>query len=192
MIKAVIFDFAGVIGAEGYWLWLEENIPNLEATKEFFLDLSHRVDRGDITDQEFIAILAEHARKSPDLVWPEIFEKIIINKQMISLIEKLREHYKVGLLTNFVNEWITEITNHHKLTNYFDHIVVSSREKIIKPDAKIFHLMLHHLQIQPEESIFIDDRQSNIDGALAIGMEGLLYTTDDKLWEDLKAIGVIV
>src|SRR5579859_5751581 len=142
MIKAVIFDFAGVIGAEGYWLWLAENISNLEETKEFYLQLSHRVDKGDITAKEFIQTLAEKSRKPTETIWPEIFEKIIINQKMINLIQKLKQTYKVGLLTNFVNEWITEIINHHNLESYFDHIVVSSREKIIKPDAKIFHLML--------------------------------------------------
>ncbi|MDE2590511.1 MAG: HAD family phosphatase, partial [Patescibacteria group bacterium] len=172
MIKAIIFDFAGVIGAEGYWLWLTENIHNLESSKDFFLHLSNQVDRGDITDKEFISILAAHSRKSPDDIWPEIFEKIIINENLIATIKKLRGVYKIGLLTNFVNEWITEIINHHKLQNYFDHIVISSREKIIKPDAKIFLLMLDHLQIHPDEAIFIDDRQNNVDGANAVGMKG--------------------
>lgn len=192
MIKAIIFDFAGVIGSEGYWLWLKENITNLNQTKDFFERLSHDVDRGTLAEKEFVAILAQKSGKPADTIISEIFEKIEINPKILGLMRKLRKNYKVALLTNFLNELITQIIQRHSLAQYFDEMVISSREKIIKPDPEIFMRTLERLGVEPVEALFIDDRQLNVDGSLKVGMKGLVYTTDKKLLEDLQALGIKV
>lgn len=192
MIKAIIFDFAGVIGSEGYWLWLKENITDLDQTKDFFEELSHDVDRGTLAEKEFVAILAQKSGKPADTIIAEIFKKIEINPEILGLMRKLRKNYKVALLTNFLNELITQIIQRHSLAQYFDEMVISSREKLIKPDPEIFLRALERLGVKPVEALFIDDRQLNVDGSLRVGMKGLVYTTDKKLLEDLQALGIKV
>lgn len=190
MIKAIIFDFAGVVATESFMIWLSENITDFEKTKQFYLDLSYEVDSGKITASEFSQVLGEKSGKPPENVWPEIFDKIVINDSMVNLIKNLKKKYKVGLLTNHITEWITYIIDSHKLSPLFDEIVISSKEKFIKPDQKIFKIMLERLQVDAPESVFIDDRQINVEGAKKIGMQGLLYTADEELEQDLLKLGV--
>ncbi len=190
MIKAIIFDFAGVIATESFMIWLSENIPDFNNKKQIYLDLSYQVDSGKISAAEFSRILGKDTGKNPEDVWPEIFSLITINPSMIQLLKKLRKNYKIGLLTNHITEWITHTITSHNLAVYFDEIVISSKEKVIKPDSKIFHIMLERLGVKPSESVFIDDRQINVEGANNIGMKGLLYTTDEALMKDLASLNV--
>lgn len=190
MIKAVVFDFAGVIGTEGYWLWLAENIPNLKESEQYFLHISHQVDKGDITEQQFVAALSEKSGKPLETIKKEIFGKIHINGSLLAYMQQLRKTYKVGLLTNFVEEWITEILTNYQLHDYFDSIVVSSQEKMIKPDAKIFQLSISQLKVAPEEAVFVDDRQTNVDGAKAVGMHGVLFKDTEQLKNEFQTLGL--
>ena len=188
MIKAVIFDFGGVIGLEGYWTWIEQTLPDY--SKEYFSKLADDVDRGDITEENFVGILAEKTLKTKNQVRDEVFDSVRIDTVLLELISGLRKEYKTGLLTNFVNEWMLKILETHALNRYFDSIVISSQERLIKPDPRIFHKMLVSLSVRPHEAVFVDDREPNIKGANDLGMKGLLYLNADKLRADLLSHGV--
>ena len=62
MIKAIIFDFAGVIVHEGYWDWLAKKVPDLAGKEKFFLDLSDRTDSGAISHEKFLEELEKTSR----------------------------------------------------------------------------------------------------------------------------------
>jgi epoxide hydrolase-like predicted phosphatase len=192
MIKAIVFDFAGVVMSEGYWLWLGENIPNLESKKDYFLSISHKVDKGDITSEEFLAKLAEASHKTNDKVWEEMNELFKVNSEMINLIESLKKSYRVTLLSNFPHEWMTYLLKKYDLRKHFEVLVISSEHRVIKPEPEIFNLMLDNLKLRPEETVFIDDREVNIKGAEAVGMKGIVYSTDEKLRKDLHALEIII
>ena len=189
-IKAIIFDWAGVLGAEGYWIWLKNNIKNLEDRQKFFQETSDLVDVGEMPHNEFMEILARESGKSPELIWQEVKNEIVINQELVSFIKKLKLKYKVGLLSNFTYPWLSEILTENNLWELFDHHVISSEHKIRKPNPEIFHKMLGMLNIKPEETVFVDDRQIHVDGAKRVGMEALLFSNTDQFIEDLKKLGV--
>lgn len=191
MIKAVIFDFAGVIASESFFLWLEENIADFKQTKQFYLDLSYKADSGQMTGNEFAAVLAKKSGVRDSDVWPQIFQRMVIDPKMLSLMIKLRKNYKIGLLTNHIVAWITEAIRYHKLERYFDAVVISSQEKIIKPNPRIFKITLKRLDVKPNETVFIDDREINVAGADKLGIKGLLYVNEKKLTNDLEKLGII-
>lgn len=186
MIKAFIFDFAGVIGADGYWIWLREKLPELENKKTYFQEISEKVDRGDITNKKFVELIAKATNASIETIWKEIYEKITINKKLLNYIEELKKKYTIGLLSNFTFEWIDELFLKHNLSQYFEEIIISSRLKIIKPDPKIFEKMINLLKIDKSEAVFIDDRQYNVDAANKFGIKSLLFISNDKLKKDIK------
>jgi epoxide hydrolase-like predicted phosphatase len=192
MIKALIFDFAGVIGTDGYWVWLEEKVSDLESKKFYFKNLSEKVDKGDITNQEFIEAVAKGSNLPTEIIWKEIFKKIIINTELLNLINQLKEKYKIGLLTNYTHEWMNELFKIYKLNEYFDSIVISSVHKVIKPDRKIYQISLDLLKIKSDEAIFFDDRQKNVDGGERVGIKSFLFTTNQKFREDLENCGIIL
>ncbi len=69
----------------------------------------------------------------------------------------------------------------------FDVLVWSYQLGIAKPDPKIYRYALEKLGTQPEETLFIDDRQVNVDAAIALGMKAVVFTDVEKLRADLIA-----
>ena len=191
MIKAIIFDFAGVIGNDAYWVWLREKIPDLENKKSYFQDLSVKVDRGDISNREFTELAGKGVNVPAEDVWKEIFKRIKINYPLLDLISRLKKRYKTGLLTNYTHEWMEELISTYQLDKYFDVKVISSLYKKIKPGSEIYKITLDLLKVKPDEAIFIDDRQINVDGGEKAGIRSFLFTSDQKLMEDLRGDNII-
>lgn len=67
----------------------------------------------------------------------------------------------------------------------FEGIVVSGEEKMVKPNPEIYQLLLNRYDLQASESIFIDDRQVNVDGANRVGIHGILFTGSLDLRQQL-------
>ena len=61
------------------------------------------------------------------------------------------------------------------LFSQFDGMIISGREKLIKPDPAIYQLLLSRYKLTAAETVFIDDRAENIRAAQAAGMQGIVY-----------------
>ena len=72
----------------------------------------------------------------------------------------------------------------------FDVLVWSYQLRIAKPDPAIYRHVLKELGTRPEETLFVDDKQVNIDAARALGMKGSVFTTVTELRADLIAQGL--
>lgn len=190
MIKAIIFDLAGVIISDGYWSWLNEFVADIEKKKEFFLKQGDLVDSNEITVEEHEKAMAEAASVEWKTVWPEVKKRLVIDWEMITLISKLKRQYKIGALSNFPKEWFEEIFTENKLQNYFDTLVISSINHVIKPQKEAYQIVLNLLEVEPQEAIFIDDREKNIQGAKVIGIDSILFKNQQQLISDLQKKGV--
>lgn len=177
---------------EAYWLWLHNNIPALEEKKSFFLNISHKVDRSEITPSQFLDHLAKASGKDSKQVKEEILNTFVLNKEVYKLMKKLKGSYKIGLLSNFISEWLRFLFNKFDLEKLFDAMVVSTEHNMIKPDPKIYHLITEMLKVQPHEAVFIDDRESNIQGAEDVGMKGILFKNPAALKDDLKKLNIAI
>ena len=69
----------------------------------------------------------------------------------------------------------------------FRGIVVSGEVKLLKPDPAIYFLALDRFGLRPDQALFVDDRQINVDGAQAVGMKAHLFTTAEDLRARLEA-----
>ncbi len=72
----------------------------------------------------------------------------------------------------------------------FDVLVWSYQLGVAKPDPAIYQYLLDRLRTQPGETLFIDDRQINVDAAVALGMKGMVFSNVAKLRADLVALGL--
>jgi len=63
--------------------------------------------------------------------------------------------------------------------------VISGEEKMVKPNPEIYNLLLSRYNLKASESIFIDDRQGNVDGANQVGITGVLFKGSNELKEQL-------
>ncbi len=189
MIKAIIFDFGGVVGNDPGWLWLQEVHPQAKKRRKYIQNLAEKSDTAEISSDEFAQLLAEETDIPADKIWPAVLKKTIVNEDILHLVGQLKKNYSVGMLTNF-NEWFNDIVNRYKLGDNFDPIIVSYKYKVVKPQPEAFRIALSNMNIQPYEAIFIDDKRRNVIGAKKVGLNSVVFTTTDNLVKKLKKIGV--
>ncbi|MEX0617309.1 MAG: HAD family phosphatase [Candidatus Woykebacteria bacterium] len=191
MMKAIIFDFFGVFYLDLYWVWLGKKIPNLEKRRSFFQDLSDKLDKNELTEEKFLQTLSEESGTPRDSVIDEMFGEVSIDQELISLLSRFKNKYKIGLLSNARGEWLREILEKEDIAKYFDELVISSEVGTIKPQPEIFEEMLKCLEVGKNEALFIDDRAKNVTAAKKFGIKSLLYESNEKLIGDLKKLGLL-
>jgi 2-haloacid dehalogenase len=69
--------------------------------------------------------------------------------------------------------------------------MVSGEVKLLKPDPAIYYLALDRFGLRPADALFVDDREINVEGALAVGMAAHLFTGADDLRLRLEAEGLL-
>lgn len=108
-----------------------------------------------------------------------------LNSELIDFISNsLRPSYKIGLLSNIDRKWIDNFFEKHQLKDLFDTVIVSGDEGITKPDPVIYQRMCVKLGAKPDSCIMIDDLKENCIGAESIGMQSILFTSNEKLFEE--------
>lgn len=110
---------------------------------------------------------------------------------MAELVAELKAAgYGIYLLSN-VNLGLRENFARIPGSEYFDGLLVSSEEKVIKPHREIFERLFSRFSLVPGECFFIDDAPSNIEGALMAGMRGAVFHGDmARLRRELRMAGV--
>jgi putative hydrolase of the HAD superfamily len=95
-----------------------------------------------------------------------------------------------AILSNMGDTVLANMQRELNWLNRFDVQVWSYQLRMAKPDAAIYRHVLKELGTKPEETLFIDDKQVNIDAANAVGMKGVLFTDVENLRSDLIANGL--
>jgi epoxide hydrolase-like predicted phosphatase len=112
-----------------------------------------------------------------------------VHWMVVARVRALRDQgYKVGLLTNNVREW-SDAWRATIPVDVFHDVVDSSEVGLRKPDARIFELAASRLGASPPECVFLDDMDSNVAGARAVGMEAILVTDP---WDALAALDAVL
>ena len=110
-----------------------------------------------------------------------------INQGVLDLIHRLHGNYKLAVLSNSppgLSQWLAEWNVLHP----FDVVFCSGDEGIAKPDAKAFELTLERLGVKPDEAVFVDDTRQHVEAAQELGLQGILFTTAEKLEEELDLL----
>lgn len=121
--------------------------------------------------------------------WPEMFYGTIDqNVQVMKDYLKSKNH-RVYALTNWSRETFPIALELFPFFGDFDGVVVSGEVGVIKPDPKIYQLLLKKFGLKPEESVFIDDRKENVDAAIQLRFHGIHYHHPSvSLREELELI----
>lgn len=145
-------------------------------------DIIARAARNDPRHGEIVA--AYYARFDLSLTGPI--------EGMAELVAELKAS---GLRLLGLSNWSAE-TFHHAPTvapaiNELEDVVVSGREKLVKPDPEIFHLLSNRFNLDPGRTVFVDDMATNIDAAKKLGFIGLVFTDAQTLRENLASLGLL-
>lgn len=198
MIKNIIFDFGGVlVDWNPHYLfdsyfndtekcnWFIENVCNTEWNAQ--------MDKGkpfEIAVNERIAQFPEYedAIRLYHKEWMKTMGEEIPG--MFELIKDLKENgYPIIYgLTNWSNETFPMVQKQYKIFSLIDNIVCSGDEKLLKPDPKIYQILLDRYNLKAEESVFIDDNVNNVKGAIDMGMKSIRFVNAEHLRKDLDEL----
>lgn len=93
-------------------------------------------------------------------------------------------------LSNWNAGTFAAIEDRYPFLAWFDGLVISGREGIIKPDPAIYRLLCDRHQVEPADAVFIDDSVTNVAAAIALGFDGIVFTDPDQLAADLRERGL--
>jgi epoxide hydrolase-like predicted phosphatase len=107
------------------------------------------------------------------------------------LVRRLRTRYKLSVLSN-ADMSLRARLERDGLHALFDDVVVSAEVGMAKPDPAIFRLAAERLGLAPDECVFVDDWDANVEAAREVGMRGVIHRVDkgDDLSKQLLALGV--
>lgn len=106
----------------------------------------------------------------------------------VDLVQEVRRTHRTALLTNASSD----IRHRWRplVADLFDAIVDSSEVRLRKPEPEIYRQALALLDVAPERAVFVDDQEVNVEGARALGMQGVVCSSGDQMRLDLAACGV--
>ena len=112
------------------------------------------------------------------------------NPAMLAWQRQLKaQGLRTAILSNMGDSVLESVERNFTWIHGFDVLVWSFQTGLAKPDPAIYRILLDRLGVPAEETLFLDDKQENIDAARALGMNALVFTSIDQLRADLAANG---
>ncbi|HEY2771040.1 MAG TPA: HAD family phosphatase [Solirubrobacteraceae bacterium] len=110
----------------------------------------------------------------------------VINEDTMRVLGEAREHgHSLSLLSNAPHEFADAMASNPVLAG-FEHVIFSAWIGVIKPDPGAFAAAVQRLGRPPEEILFVDDREANVEGARAAGLRAVQFTSAEQLRGDLR------
>jgi putative hydrolase of the HAD superfamily len=205
-LRGAIFDFGGVM-TESLFRRRRDADPEVVSLLVFFLnDLRavyhlptsdhdlHLLETGKLSEAEFFRRLcARHAEAGGPVIDPVRARSLVFAERaeasaaMVDTVRQLRvAGYRTALLTNNAREWEPTWRALIPVDELFDVVVDSSVVGLRKPDPRIYELTCERLGLPPEECIFVDDLECNVEAAAALGIE-VVHCTDPTAASDVVA-----
>lgn len=198
-IKNIVFDFGGVL-VDWNPTYLYSKLFDNETEMNHFLEnictpeWNIRQDAGRPLVKATELLQAKHPEYK-ELIghyygrWDEMLGGDI--KENVRVLEMLRPKYTLFGLTNWSAETITIAYNRYDFFKHFDGIVVSGDENIVKPDPKLYQVLLNRYNLKANESLFIDDNLKNIEIAREMGFHTIHFTENVDLEKEVRDRGLL-
>ncbi len=128
-----------------------------------------------LSQQLSINLPDDHVRPLVDKIIKIWHEDMYLDEETKPVLEKLRENYKVGLVTNWEHTpRIYDLLQELDADDLFDCVVVSDGVGHAKPDPRVFKPAFNITEVKPEEAIYVGDMDVDIEGAINAGMQPVL------------------
>jgi len=193
----IIFDLGGVIinlsVPDTFAAFAKASGKSLDdvskyASHQVFLDY----EKGLISDEEFRQSVKEMLDWKADAItfdscWNAMLLDIPVER--LRLLERLKKDYRIFLLSNTneihlrkFNEILNNTEGRSEMDHYFHKAYYSHRMKMRKPDKEIFEFVLNENQLNPKETLFLDDNVSNLEGAAQTGIQTFHVKNPDLIF----------
>lgn len=193
MIKAILFDFDGVLtidktGSESIIRFISDKsrIP-LEVVKTNYYKYNRELLSGEITHKDmWNSFCNDIGQKLDYSILIEAFKNTLLDKEMIEFLKELKLNYLIALVTDNKVDRINTILEYSDLKKYFDVVSISAKLKSRKDKRYIFEDTILNLKIQPEECVFIDNTDRNLIIPKSMGICTILFDDERRCIHKFK------
>lgn len=201
MIKAIFFDFSGVIATNK----LEDQIvafakkAKVNAEKLTILEKENhdKMMLGKLSVKEFCSSVRSRFALKQDsmdllLLWDKCYsENVRINTELLEKIKELKKMCKIGLVANMFDT-TAQFHQRQNIFFYFKPLVISCRVGLKKPESEILQRAVALTgEVKASECLIIDDKEEDLVVAKKIGIKTLKYENNKKLFKDLKKLKLL-
>ena len=197
--STVVFDLGGVlIDWDPRYLY-RTLLPSEKAVEQFLAEVcTAEWNAAQDAGRAWSVAVAELTRQFPDRAelirayderwWETIGGEI---PGTVQVLRSLRDRgVRLYALTNWSSEKFDLTYPRFEWLSWFAGIVVSGKEGVVKPDPRIFRILLERYDIDPVAAVYIDDAQHNVDAAAEIGLHALNFFSPEHLCDDLAQLGL--
>lgn len=199
MIKNVIFDIGNVLCN---YAWAEMIADRTQdqamADRVAAATVNHATwpewDRGNKSYDELVDMLCNNDPEIGDVirdVFRDIKDLLTPRDYAIPLVERLHgAGYNVLYLSNMSRPAVEQCLEAMRFIPYTDGGILSFREHYVKPEPEIYRLLQERYHLIPEECVFLDDSEKNIETAKNLGWHGIVFKDLAQAEAELKQLGV--
>src|SRR3989344_3544494 len=203
-IKALIFDVGGVLflaknkkkrNGENLLSSLKEAyrlLKNIDVEKFYAdtLEIYMKSSANKISKKETLDLFSKKlgiSHEETEKIFEKLYgENVIENKKLYDYILKLKKYgYKIGI-SSIQFHLSRDVLIPKKYRQNFDALQISCDDGFRKPDKRAFEFIMNKLKVKPEESIFVDDKQKNLDAAEELGMKTVIFKNNAQFFRDLR------
>lgn len=199
--RVVVFDLGGVLIEWNPRYLYRKLFAGDDAAMEHFLaevcteEWNERQDAGRTFADAVAALRPAHADKLHLIeAWRHRFDEMIPGAidGTVAIVDELKQRgVPLYALSNWSAETFPAQRPRFPFLAHFEGIVVSGNEGVIKPDPRIFRILLERHGIDPAEAVFIDDNPRNAAAATALGIHGIHFRSPDHLRGELAQLGLL-
>lgn len=198
-VDAAVFDLGGVL-IDWDPRYLYRKIFHSEAEMEHFLtcvctkEWNAELDRGRSFEEMVSLLSLEHPEYTSEIEayhrrWGEMLGGSF--ECPVEILEGLHAAgHPLYALTNWSAETFHLARALYGFLSLFEDILVSGEAGLIKPDPRIYELLVERTGIDPYRTVFVDDREENVRAAKRLGFKGITYSDDAELHSGLTSLGV--
>jgi len=200
-VEAVVFDMGGVLLDWNPRHLYRKVFADEDAMERFLTELdlvAWNVANHDSGARPMADSVAELAARHPSYadelaVWGERYTEMVGGPiaGSIELLAELRGRVPLYLLSNAPREPMERLRREWSFFDWFDGQVVSAEEGLIKPDPRLYQVLLDRFRLVPEATVFVDDVAANVDAAAALGIRAIRFDSADQLRQDLRRLRLL-
>jgi 2-haloacid dehalogenase len=199
--SVAIFDLGGVLLDWNPRHLYRKLFAGNEAAMEQFLttvcttEWNECQDAGRTFAEGLNALLPTHADKIELIeAFGRRFDEMIVGP-IDGAVDILAEVKQRGAPVYAISNWSAETfppqMSRFPFLSWFDGIVISGQEGVIKPDPRIFRILCERYGVEPRSAVFIDDVARNARAAAALGIHGIHFRSAEQLRRELVAVGLL-
>ena len=201
MEKTIVFDLGGVL-VDWNPRYLYRSVFNDDAKMNHFLANICTGNWNELQDagrsiQEATEVLVGHFPEYEFYIrmfygeWQKMLNGPI--NGTVDILKTLKnKEYRILALTNWSAETFPIALGLFDFLHWFDDVLVSGKEKLIKPDPAIFNLLIKRYSLDPGQTIFIDDNIKNVTSAKEVGLDAIHFTDPHILRLQLNERGIML